>query len=92
MKRIRQENVANHENIANRKKFLRGYLENQLECEPFLSTARIVYLKKTFEVKSEGLMLFKLSNGNYQVFQAGVDKTLLITDSELVLVTLKEGM
>lgn len=89
---MQQEAVSNHENIGNRKKFMRPYLESPLECEPFVRTSRIVYLKKTFEVKAEGLMLFKFSNNNYQVFLSGFDKTLLITEQELVLVTLREGM
>jgi hypothetical protein len=52
LRRVKQESVTNHENIDNRKKFIRPYLDSSLECEPFLNTGRIVYLKKTFEVKS----------------------------------------
>jgi hypothetical protein len=37
-------------------------------------------------------MLFRFSNGHYQVFQTGSEKTLLITDHELILVTVREGM
>jgi hypothetical protein len=37
-------------------------------------------------------MLFKFSNNNYQVFQYGSEKTLVITEHELVLVTVREGM
>ena len=42
----------NNENIENRKKFLKNYTNYPIECEPFINTSRVVYLKRTFEVKS----------------------------------------
>lgn len=83
--------MSNNENIENRKKFIRPYLNNQLECEPFLNTARIVYLKRTFEVKSENIIMFKFSNNSIQVRQLGLNKLLLVTNDELVLVALNNG-
>lgn len=71
---------------------MRPYLDNPIECEPFVSTSRVIYLKKTFEVKSENIMLFKFSNNHYQVCMDKSDKTLLITENELVLVTVRDGM
>lgn len=38
------------------------------------------------------MVLFRFSNGNYQIYQHGLDKTLLIAGSDLILVTVKEGM
>jgi len=35
--------------------------------------------------------MFKLSNGHFQVHQLGSDKHLLVTDEELVLVTVRDG-
>lgn len=36
-------------------------------------------------------MMFKLSNGHIQVNQLGSEKSLLVTDDELVLLTVRGG-
>lgn len=36
--------------------------------------------------------MFKFSNNNIQVFQNGSEKSLIVTDNELVLVTIKDGI
>lgn len=48
LKKLKVETTVNYENIENRKKFMRPYLDNPVECEPYVSISRIVYLKKTF--------------------------------------------
>jgi hypothetical protein len=80
----------NNENIENRKKFIKCYSSWPIECEPFINTSRVVYLKKTFEVKSENLIMFKFSNNHIQVRQHDLSKTLLITKDELVLIILEK--
>lgn len=83
--------MINNENIENRKKFIRPYLSYHLECEPFINTSRVVYLKRTFEVKAENILMFKFSNNCIQVMQQGVNKILLVANEELVFVTLNNG-
>lgn len=43
-------------------------------------------------MKNDNIMLFKFSNNHYQVCLDKSDKTLLITENELVLVTIRDGM
>lgn len=91
LKRLKSDSIINNENIENRKKFIRLFLNHQLECEPFLNTARIVYLKRTFEVKSENVIMFKFSNNSIQVRQTDLDKILLVAGEEIILITLSNG-
>ena len=53
---------VSNENLENRKKFIQNFIKHPLDCEPFVSMSRVVYVKKLFEVKSENLLLFRFSN------------------------------
>ena len=56
-----------------------------------MNTGRVVYLKRTFEIKSEGIIMFKLSNNHIQVRHQDLNKILLITKDQLVLITIEKG-
>lgn len=50
-----------------------------------------MFLKRTFIVENEKIILFKFNNNHIQVKQADLPKTLLVTADELVLITLSNG-
>ncbi len=39
-----------NENIVNRKKFIKQYKDHLLECEPFTSSVRVVYIVRIYKV------------------------------------------
>jgi hypothetical protein len=49
---VKKVKGTSNENLENRKKFIQNFIKHPLDCEPFLSMARVVYVKKLFEVKS----------------------------------------
>lgn len=83
---------AGHEGIDNRKKFIQNFVKHPLQCEPFLSIGRLVYVKKLFEVKSQNLLLFRFSNQNIQVCNYQTNQNLLITEDQLILIQIQNGV
>ncbi len=88
----KMKTASSNENLENRKKFIQNFIQHPLDCEPFVSMSRVVYVKKLFEVKSENLLLFRFSNENIQVCNYHTNKNLLITEEELILIEIKNGV
>lgn len=88
----KMKTASSNENLENRKKFIQNFIKHPLDCEPFVSMSRVVYVKKLFEVKSENLLLFRFSNENIQVCNYQTNKNLLITEDELILIEIKNGV
>ena len=86
----KKDEVAN-EKLNNRKKFLRSYQNSPLECEPFISKNRLVYISNIYKVAKENLILFKLSNGLIQAHDYEKDLYLVMTNEDLIMLELKEG-
>lgn len=55
-----------NENIVNRKKFIKNYKDHYLECEPYYSSERVLYIAKIYKPKEGDFILFKLSNDTIQ--------------------------
>lgn len=86
----KKDEVAN-ERLNNRKKFLRNYHDTALECEPFISKTRVVYISNIYKVPKENIILFKLSNGFIQAHDYDKNIHLLMTDEDLVMLQLEAG-
>ena len=75
-----------NENISNRKKYLKYYQDHPLECQPYLSLDRIVYITKIYKLEKNRIILFKLSNDHIQAFRYEKDLYLVITELEVVMI------
>lgn len=50
LKKIKRGEEIMNENIVNRKKFIKQYKDHPLECEPFTSSSRVVYIVRIYKV------------------------------------------
>ena len=41
-----------NESIVNRKKFIKQYKDHPLECQPYISLSRVVFISKIYKVDS----------------------------------------
>ena len=88
---LKKSDEAGNERLAHRRKFLRKWEYNQLECEPFLNKQRLIYLTKIFKVESERIILFRLSNGTIQAHNYDKNINLLLTENDLIMVEIENG-
>ena len=66
LKRLKKGDEIMNENILNRRKFIKNYKDHFLECEPYYSSERVVYIAKIYKPKEGDFILFKLSNNTIQ--------------------------
>lgn len=80
-----------NESIVNRKKFIKQYKDHPLECQPYISLSRVVFISKIYKVDSESIILFKLSNDHIQAYNYKKNLHLLLTNDDLVLIEIENG-
>lgn len=91
LKKIRKGDEIMNENIVNRKKFIKNYREHPLECQPYISQERVIYITKIYKVQSENIILFKLSNEHIQACQYKKNLNLLLTNEDILLIEIENG-
>ena len=67
------------------------YRDSPLECEPYISKSRLIYITNIYKVTKESIILFKLSNGFIQAHHYDTNTNLLLTDDDLLMLELKDG-
>ena len=69
---------------------MKNYQNSALECEPYLSKDRIIFIKNIYKVAQENMILFRLSNGFIQVHEYEKNLHLLIADEDVVMLELEK--
>lgn len=91
IRELKKTDEATNERLNNRKKFLKSYNVNALECQPYMGKERIVYLTKIYKIDKEGLVMFRLSNGYIQAYDYKNNMNLLTNQINVVLIEILNG-